>query len=99
MLLHPGVNQNIKSGWRHLCSICGGIGQQKLLAEVVSARLNIFLQYYHYDTLSTLGQKLTISLQCLQLEIEAKPGGDFWSTRTARYAILVQIFLAELGLL
>ena len=33
---------------------------------MVIGRINLFLQ--HYDTPSTLGKKLTISLQCLQLE-------------------------------
>ena len=41
----------------------------ELLSEVVMVRINIFLQ--HYNTLLTLGAKLTISLQCLQLEIES----------------------------
>ena len=67
MLPYLGVNRNIKAGWRHLPSIFGGIGLRKLLSEVVIARLNLFLQ--HYNTPSTLGSKLTISLQCLQLEI------------------------------
>jgi hypothetical protein len=67
MLPYLGVNRNIKAGWRHLPSTFGGIGLRKLLSEVVIARLNLFLQ--HYNTPSTLGSKLTISLQCLQLEI------------------------------
>ena len=39
---------------------------QKLLAEVVIGRINLILQ--HYNAHSTLGRKLYISLQCLQLE-------------------------------
>ena len=66
MLPYLGVNRNIKSGWRHLHSSFSGIGLRKLLTEVVIGRINLFLQ--HYDTPSTLGKKLTISLQCLQLE-------------------------------
>ena len=66
MLPYLGVNRNIKAGWRHLHSSFSGIGLRKLLTEVVIGRINLFLQ--HYDTPSTLGKKLTISLQCLQLE-------------------------------
>ena len=66
MLPFLGVNCNIKAGWHHTYSSFGGIGLRKLLVEVVIGRINIFLQ--HYDTPSTLGNKLTISLQCLQLE-------------------------------
>jgi len=66
MLPFLGVNRNIKSQWRHLHSSFGGIGLRKLLVEVVIARVNLFLQ--HYKTQSSLGTKLTISLECLQLE-------------------------------
>jgi len=66
MLPLLGVNRNIKSGWRHLHSSFGGIGLRKLLVEVVIGRINVFIQ--HYNTPSTLGNKLTISLGCLQLE-------------------------------
>ena len=67
MLPRLGVNRNIKAGWPHLHSSFGGIGLRKLLSEVVISRLNLFLQ--HYSCPSTLGQKLNISLECLQLEI------------------------------
>ena len=66
ILPYLGVNRNIKAGWRHLHSSFGGIGLRKLLTETTIARLNLFLQ--HYNTPSTLGKKLTISLECLQLE-------------------------------
>ena len=38
----------------------------KFLIEVVIGHINLFLQ--HYDSPSTLGKKLAISIQCLQLE-------------------------------
>ena len=66
MLPFLGINRNIKAGWRHLHTTFGGIGLRKLLSEVVISRLNLFLQ--HYDTPSTLGLKLNISLQSMQLE-------------------------------
>ena len=66
MLPFLGVNRKIKSGWRHLHSSFGGIGLRKILVEVVIARINLFLQ--HWDTLSALGTKLTISLEAMQLE-------------------------------
>ena len=66
MLPYLGINRNIKAGWRHLHTTFGGIGLRKLLSEVVISRLNLFLQ--HYDTPSTLGQKLNILLQAMQLE-------------------------------
>ena len=66
MLPYLGVNRNIKAGWRHLHTTFGRIGLRKLLSEVVISRLNLFLQ--HYDTPSTLGHKLHISLQHMQLE-------------------------------
>ena len=66
MLPYLGINRNIKAGWRHLHTTFGGIGLRKLLSEVIISRLNLFLQ--HYDTPSTLGQKLNISLQAMQLE-------------------------------
>ena len=59
--------RNIKAEWRHLPSTFGGVGLRKLLVEVVIARINLFVQ--HYKTPSTLGQKLTISLEALQLEV------------------------------
>ncbi len=45
-------------------NIWGGVGLRQLLAEVVIARLNLFLQ--HFPTKSNLGKSLTISLQFMQ---------------------------------
>ena len=67
MLSYLGVNKNIKAEWRHLPSTFGGVGLRKLLAEVIIGRINLFVQ--HYRTPSTLGRKLTISLEALQLEV------------------------------
>ena len=67
MLSYLGVNRNIKAEWRHLPSTFGGVGLRKLLVEVLIGRVNLFIQ--HYGTSSTLGQKLTISLEALQLEV------------------------------
>ena len=66
MLPFLSVNCHNKSGWRHLHSTFGGIGMRSLLVETVIARINLFLQ--HYRTPSSLGTKLTISLEALQLE-------------------------------
>ena len=66
MLPFLGVNRNITGAWRHLHSTFGGIGLRKILPEVVIARVNLFLQ--HFSTRSTLGTKLTVSLEALQLE-------------------------------
>ncbi len=66
MLPFLNVNRHIKSGWRHLHSTFGGIGLQSSLVETVIARINLFIQ--HYNTPSSLGTKLTISLEALQLE-------------------------------
>ena len=67
MLSYLGVNRNIKAEWRHLHTSFGGVGLRKLLTEVVIACINLFIQ--HYNTPSTLGKKLTISLEALQLEV------------------------------
>ena len=67
MLSFLGVNKTIKAEWRHLHTSFGGIGLRKLLIEVVIARINLFVQ--HYNTPSTLGAKLSISLEALQLEV------------------------------
>jgi len=67
MLSYLGVNKNIMAEWRHLHTSFGGVGLRKLLTEVVIARINLFIQ--HYNTPSTLGAKLTISLEALQLEV------------------------------
>ena len=67
MLPFLGVNRNIKSEWRHLPHTFGGIGLKRLLSEVVIARINLFIQ--HYKTPSTLGAKLSHSLEALQLEL------------------------------
>ena len=66
MLPYLDINQNIKSGWRHLHSSLSGIGLRKLPTEVVIGRINLYPQ--HYNTPSIIWTKLSISLQCLQLE-------------------------------
>ena len=66
ILPYLGINKKIKAGWRHLHTTFGGIGLRKLLFEGGISCLNLFLQ--HYDTPSTLGQKLNILLQAMQLE-------------------------------
>ena len=67
MLSFLGINKHIKFEWRHLHSSFGGIGLREMLMEVVIAQINLMLQHYH--TPSTLGTKLMMSLESLQLEV------------------------------
>ena len=67
ILPYLGVNRNTKAGWRQLHPTFGGIGIRCLLKEVAIGRINLFVQ--HYNTPSTLGSKLKISLQALQMEV------------------------------
>ena len=70
MLPYLGLNRNLKAGWRHLHPTFRGIGLLCLLTEVAIGKINLFLK--HYNTPSTLGSKLTVSFQALQLELGKK---------------------------
>ena len=67
MIPYLGLNRNIKAGWRHLHPTFRGIGLRCLLTEVAIGRINLFVQ--HCNTPLTLGRKLKISIQALQLEV------------------------------
>ena len=66
MLPFLNVNRHIKSGWHHLHSTFGRIGLRQILVDTVIAHLNLFIQ--HYRTCLSIGRKLTISLEAMQLE-------------------------------
>ena len=70
MLPYLEVNINIKVVWRHLHRTFGLIRPRCQLTEVAIGRINLFVQ--QYNTPSTLGRKLTVSLQALHLEAGTK---------------------------
>ena len=61
------VNRHIRTGWRKLHQLFGGIGLLHLPTEQLICRLNILQQ--HYGTQSIVGQKLSCSLHWLQLQL------------------------------
>ncbi len=67
MLLFIVVNQHMKVEWRHLGREFGGIGLFNLAIEQLIGWIKIMLQHFH--TATTLSQKITASIEALQLEV------------------------------
>jgi len=62
-----GINRHIKTGWRTLHHMFGGIGLLSLPIEQHICRLNVLLQHYYMPTI--VGKKLQCSLHLLQLQL------------------------------
>ena len=62
-----GVTRSIKKEWRNLPRAVGGIGLRNVAIEQLIGWINMLLQ--HYGATTTLGLKVTASLEALQLEV------------------------------
>lgn len=62
-----GINRSIKREWRNIPQAFGGISLFDLAVEQLIGWVNMTLQ--HYKAPTTLGQKLTTTLEALQLEL------------------------------
>ncbi|KAL3795721.1 hypothetical protein ACHAW5_004491 [Stephanodiscus triporus] len=62
-----GINRNVKREWRTLHRAFGGIGLFSFSVEHTIGMINMLLQHYGAET--TLAQKMTASMEALQLEI------------------------------
>lgn len=76
-----GVTRSIKEEWRNLPRAFGGIGLRNVAFEQLIGWTNMLLQ--HYGSQTTFGNKLTPSIEALQLEIGClgNPLKESYSTR------------------
>lgn len=62
-----GIVRTVKKGWRRLLTTFSDFGLRSLPTEQLISRLNLFIQ--HWQTGSSLSNKLSISMHYLQLQL------------------------------